>query len=87
MFSITRKVIKRLAVGVFLAVLAAGCGSSAALVPSAPTTASATSGFGPTPNAVVSGPYTISGVVAESGRSIAGANVNAFVNQGTFGYS
>jgi len=43
--------------------------------------------FGPTPNLVVSGPYTISGVVAESGRPIAGANINAFVNQGNFGYS
>jgi hypothetical protein len=40
-----------------------------------------------TPNPVISGPYTISGVVAESGRSNAGANVNAFVNQGTFAYS
>jgi hypothetical protein len=35
----------------------------------------------------IGGPYAISGVVAEGGRSIAGANVNAFVNQGNFGYS
>src|SRR5881628_2436348 len=57
------------------------------VVPSAPTTASTPGVFGPTPIPVISGPYAISGVVAESGRSIAGANVNAWVNQGTFGYS
>src|SRR4029077_16741626 len=87
MSSITGNVITRLAVGAFLALLAAGCGSGSASVPTAPTTASTPGVFGPTPNPVISGPYAISGVVAESGRPIAGANVNAFVNQGTFGYS
>lgn len=82
-----RKVITRLAVGASLALLAAGCGSGQASVPSAPTTTSTAGVFGPTPIPVISGPYTISGTVAESGRSIAGANVNAWVNQGNFGYS
>ena len=87
MSSITRNVITRLAVGVSLSLVAAGCGTSLASVPTAPTTVATPGGFGPAPNRVVSGPYTISGVVAESGQPIPGANVNAFVNQGTFGYS
>ena len=87
MSSIARNVITRLAVGASLAMLAAGCGSGPASVPSAPTRASTPSVPGPTPIPVNSGPYAISGVVAESGRPIAGANVNAFVNQGNFGYS
>jgi len=87
MSSITRNVITRLAVGASFALLAAGCGSGPASVPSAPTTASTPGVFGPTPIPVNSGPYAISGVVEESGRSIAGANVNAWVNQGTMGYS
>jgi hypothetical protein len=87
MSSITRSVITRLSVGASLTLLAAGCGSGPASVPSAPTTASTPGVFGSTPIPVTSGPYNISGVVAESGRSIAGANVNAFVNQGNFGYS
>lgn len=86
MSSIARNVITRLAVGISFALLA-GCGSGPTSAPSAPTTASTPGAIGPTLNPVISGPYTISGVVAESGRSIAGANVNAFVNQGTFGYS
>jgi hypothetical protein len=86
MSSITMSVITRLAVGASLALLAAGCGSGPASVPSEPTKAS-TPGIGPTPIPVNSGPYAISGVVAESGRSIAGANVNAWVNQGNFGYA
>jgi hypothetical protein len=85
MSSITRNVITRLAVGASLALLAAGCGSGS--VPSAPTTASTPGVFGPTPIPVSSGPYAISGVVAESGRSIPGANVNAWVSQGNLGYS
>jgi len=87
MSSITRNVITRLTVGACLTLVAAGCGSGRASAPSAPTTVSTPAVFGPTPNLVVSGPYTISGVVAESGRPIAGANINAFVNQGNFGYS
>ena len=87
MSSITRNVITRLTVGACLTLVADGCGSGRASAPSAPTTVSTPDVFGPTPNLVVSGPYTISGVVAESGRPIAGANVNAFVNQGNFGYS
>jgi hypothetical protein len=87
MFSITMKVIARLAVGASLALLAAGCGNGPASVPTAPTTATTPGVVGPTPIPVSSGPYTISGVVAEGGGSIAAANVNAFVNQGTFGYS
>jgi len=70
-----------------LALLAAGCGNGPASAPSAPSTISTPGVFGPTPIPVIRGPYAISGVVAESGRSIAGANVNAFVNQGNFGYS
>ena len=87
MSSIARNVITRLAVGASLVLLAAGCGSGPASVPSAPTTARTPGVFGPTPIPVISGPYTISGVVAENGRSISGANVNAWVNQGTMGYS
>jgi hypothetical protein len=87
MSSITRKVITRLAAGASLALLAAGCGSGPASVPTGPTTSSTPGQIGPTPIPVISGPYAISGVVAESGRSIAGANVNAFVYQGNFGYS
>src|SRR5678815_4731087 len=93
MSSITRNVVTRLAVGASLALLAAGCDSDPASVPRAPTTpttpttASTPGVFGPTPIPVISGPYAVSGVVAESGRPIAGANVNAFVNQGNFGYS
>jgi len=79
--------ITRLAIGASLALLAAGCGNGPASVPSAPSTTSAPGVFGPTPIPVIRGPYAISGVVAESGRSIAGADVNAFVNQGNFGYS
>jgi len=82
-----RKVITRFAVGASFALLAAGCGSGHASVPSAPTTTSTPGVFGPTPIPAISGPYAISGVVAESGRSIAGANVNAWVNQGNLGYS
>ena len=86
MSSITRNVITRLAVGASLALLVAGCGSGPASVPSAPTTANTPGVFG-SPLPVSSGPYAISGLVAESGRSIAGANVNAWVDQGNFGYS
>ena len=82
-----RKVITRLAVGASFALLGAGCGGGHASVPSAPTTTSTPGVFGPTPIPVVGGPYTISGAVAESGRSIAGASVNAWVNQGNLGYS
>jgi hypothetical protein len=82
-----RNVITRLAVGASLALLAAGCGSGPASAPIAPTKATTPGVSGPTPFPVNSGPYTISGVVAESGRPIAGANVNAFVNQGNLGYS
>jgi hypothetical protein len=85
--SSTRNELTRLAVATSLALFLVGCGSGPASVPSAPTTASVPGAFGPNPNQIIGGPYTISGVVAESGRSIAGANVNAFVNQGTFGYS
>ena len=77
----------RLAVGASLALLATGCGSGPVSVPNAPTTTSTPGVFGPTPIPVISGPYTISGVAAESGRSIVGANVNAWVNQGNFGYA
>jgi hypothetical protein len=83
---VARNVITRLAVGASLALLGAGC-SGPAPAPSAPTRASTPGVSGPTPDPVISGPYTVSGVVAESGRSIVGANVNAFVNQGTFNYS
>ena len=85
MSSITRNLITRLAVGASLA-LAVGCGNGPASVPSAPTRVSYPGVFGPTPDPLISGPYTISGVVTEGGRPIAGANVNAFVNQGNFGY-
>jgi hypothetical protein len=85
--SSTRNVITRLAVGASLALFATGCGSGPASVPSAPTTVSFPGVFEPTRNLVISGPYAISGVVAESGRSIAGAKVNAWVDQGTFAYS
>ena len=77
----------RLAVGASLALLATGCGSGPVSVPNAPTITSTPGVFGPTPIPVISGPYTISGVAAESGRSIVGANVNAWVNQGNFGYA
>ncbi len=87
MSSIARNVITQLAVGASLVLLAVGCGSGPASVPSAPTTARTPGVFGPTPIPVISGPYTISGVVAENGRSISGANVNAWVSQGTMGYS
>src|SRR6185436_11912335 len=85
--SIARNVVTRLAVGASLAMLAAGCGSGPASVPSAPTKASTPGVPGPTPIPVDSGPYAMSGVVAESGRPIAGANVNAFVTQGNLGHS
>jgi hypothetical protein len=84
MSSIIRNIITRFVGGASLALLAAGCSSGPASMPSAPTIAS---GVGATPIPVSSGPYAISGVVAESGRSIAGANVNAWVSQGNFGYS
>src|SRR4051812_15440766 len=87
MSSITRNVRTRLTVGACSALLAAGCGGGRASVPSAPTKASMPGVVGPAPIPVNSGPYAISGVVAERGQSIAGANVNAFVNQGNFGYS
>jgi hypothetical protein len=83
---IIRIAITRLAGGASLALLAAGCGSGSALVPSAPTTTNIPGVFG-SPIPVSNGPDAISGVVAESGRSIAGANVNAWVDQGNFGYS
>src|SRR2546428_6281738 len=82
MSSITRNIITRLAIGASLALLAGGCGSGPALVPSAPTTASTPGVFGPTPIPVISGPYAISGVVAESGRSITVENATAWVDQG-----
>src|ERR1700748_338339 len=54
------------------------CGSGPAPPPSAPTRASTQGLFGPTPNPIISGPYTIPGVVDESRRSIArGQTVNA----------
>ena len=81
-------VITRLAVGASLALLATGCGGGPASVPSAPTTVSTPGVFDESArNRVISGTYAISGVVAESGRPIAGAKVNAWVDQGTFAYA
>ena len=69
MFSVTRP-----AVGICFALLASGCGSGSRL-PSGPTPSRSPSG--PT-GSVLTGPYTITGVVAdESGRPIAGASPDA----------
>jgi hypothetical protein len=71
----------RLVVIVCLAVFTAGCGSGRPAPPTSPTTAIAPP-VGNTPNS-----YTVSGVVTENGRPIAGVNVNAFVQSQNFGYS
>lgn len=73
MFSITEQVSTRLAAGVCFALIASGCGGSRS----------------PVQSSVPNGPanlYTITGVVAESGRPIEAARVNAWVQFGSGGY-
>jgi len=79
--------IMRLAAEAALTLLVAACGSSATS-PSSPSSPSA-----PTPPITNGGPsfptgnVTVSGVVTEGGRPLAGVNVNAWVQTNTIGYS
>jgi hypothetical protein len=87
MSRVAQRVTKQLAIAAMLSLLITGCGSSSPpTVPSAtpPPTATATGGL---PPGIVTGSSTISGVVTESGRPIANANVNAWVQSGSGGYS
>ncbi len=71
----------RVAAVAFAGALLTECGSSRPSTPISPTTTR-----GPAvPNSATS--YTVSGLVTENGRPIAGANVNAFVQSPAFGYS
>jgi hypothetical protein len=72
----------RLAAFLLLALVVARCGGTQAPTPTATQT------VGPQ---VLNGPYPLSGVVSESasrgGRPMAGVSVNAWIDQGTVGYS
>jgi len=74
----------RLADGTALVILLAACGSTNAPLssPSAPT--SPTTNTGPS---FPTGNLTVSGIVTEAGRPLAGANVNAWVETNRVGYS
>jgi hypothetical protein len=74
-------VMKRRLAYVFVAVMATGCRSSVS-TPTTPTTPSTFDG-----PAAPTGPFTISGVVAEGTHPVVGANVNAFISTNGFGYS
>jgi hypothetical protein len=84
MSRVARRFTSLLATTAVLSLLIAGCGSSN---PSAPTTPSPSipivSGGPP----IATGAYTVSGVVAESGRPVANASVNAWVETSGAGYS
>src|SRR5262245_21631574 len=81
MSRVAKRVIPRLVTGAVLSLLVSGCGSgtSPAGAPSAPTA--------PTAPPVPTGAYAVSGVVAESGRPVADASVNAWVETVGEGYS
>lgn len=66
------------------ALFVAGCGGSQPPQPAAPTTPTVET---PVPPGVILGTYSVSGVVAENGLTIANAFVNAWVDLGRSGYS
>ncbi len=75
--------VTRLAVGATLLMLVVGgCDKSRTLLPSAPSVSTQ-----PAPPQFAAGPYSISGVVADNGHPITNANVNAWVELGSAGYS
>jgi hypothetical protein len=80
------QVIARIFVGMCGALLATGCGSGPVAPSTSPTQtlAQSVSSGGPL---VLTGPHTVSGVVSEGNRPIAGANISAWVDQGSSGYS
>src|SRR2546428_5856520 len=81
----------RFVAGACVALMTGGC-STQVSPPTAPTqtTAAATTAA---PGATVTGPlvltgtYVVSGVVSEGTRPIQGANISAWIDQGTSGYS
>jgi len=72
----------RLIVGVAVLLLVTGCSPTAPSQSRSTSTPSTTAPPGYQP-----GQYTVSGLVTESGRPVAAANVNAWVSDGSFGYS
>ena len=71
-----------LIVGAAVLWLVAGCS------PTAPSQSRSTGGpCCPPPPGYQPGPYTVSGLVTESGHPVAAANVNAWVVDGPLGYS
>jgi hypothetical protein len=80
------RVVARIAVGMCGALVATACGSGPVAPPTAPTQtlAQSISSGGPP---VLTGPNIVSGVVSEGNRPIAGANISAWVDQGSSGYS
>ena len=74
--------VAQLTVGVAVLMLVTSCS------PTAPSQSRSTGSTStPPPPGYQPGPYTVSGLVAESGRPVAAANVNAWVVDGSLGYS
>ena len=86
MSRVAQRVVQQFATGATLSLLIAGCGSSPPSAPGVPPPPTSTGSGGP-PGGFATGSYTISGVVAEYGRPVASANVNAWVDLGNSGYS
>ena len=93
MSSTAKHVIRRLALGPFMTLLLAGCGSGPTSVlsaPSAPSTACTPPSFpgmSGGPSSIPCGPYVVSGVVIEAAGPIAGVNISAFVETSGLSYS
>jgi hypothetical protein len=80
-------VITRLTLGACVAVLAAACNKGPLSPPTAPTQTAVAAPLPIGGPVVLTGPYTVSGVVAEGARAIEGANISAWIDQGRSGYS
>jgi hypothetical protein len=80
------QVMTRVAVAVGGALLTGACNNPMS-PPTAPTQTAAAGTPSPAGPTVRTGPYTVAGVVSEGARPIQGANISAWINQGTSGYS
>jgi len=74
------------------AIVGSACGGSSPTVPGTPAqggqaTATPAPAPSPGPPPIQSGPYSVSGTLTEDARPIGGANVSAWINQGSSGYS
>jgi len=86
MSPIVRRFISFLATTAVLSLLIAGCGGRTPSAPSAPPSPIPTASGG-LPSFIATGAYAISGVVTESGRPVANASINLWVELGGGGYS